>query len=792
MPRLAFPAIRVASLFMNSPRSCTSSVSPFARGSLRAVFALVIGSFASSLGFANVPGGGSGGANVTLTDNGTTVVLANGIISATIVKAEAKITALTYNGFQMIDPKGLYWSMDGGTSYQNPANCVYTVVTNTSAMVDISCKHIYASGDPHVVDIDIHYVLRQGNTGLYVYAVLSHPASYAAFSVGEWRMVYSIAKDAANTNNWLLENVYSDDLRHWEAPTPLDLSQATTQGIKEVVLLNSGKRAGQFECKYEYALEYYKVGTYGWASNVHGMGEWIVLGNYEYFNDGPPKQDLGPASNGGGILLHFGRNHFNGSGTDVAAGQSWSKIYGPFFIYFNKNAGGADACWADAKNQVAAERSAWPYSWLTTNSNYPQASARGAVSGKLIVSDALKKSQTGAGAWVGVTDAPAGTNWQSWSGGYEYWVQADASGNFTIPNVRPGTYTLSAYVTGEVGEFTKTNVTVAAGQTNALGNLTWTITHPGQYIVWELGTPDRTSAEFAEGSTNYYVPYEFQTLSSKFPNPINFSIGNSVISRDMPYVQSALWMPGDTTVAWPWNFSFTLSSVPTSGNATLTIAFAAADSAHMQIFVNGGTTPVADFFPSVSGGNALLREVNHAKYCVHYIPIPVSALRVGTNTIQLLQASAGYAGNNAMYDYINFEMPTAAPQPAIYQSETSAVVSSGGVTNESTNAGFTGTGYANTANAVGSYVEWTVNVPSAGNYKLDFRFANGGTADRPADVSVNGTVVQAGQSFVATGAWTTWSDVVVTKALVAGTNKIRLTATTANGTANIDKLTVSP
>jgi rhamnogalacturonan endolyase len=656
-------------------------------------------------------------------------------------------------------------------------------------MVDVSCKHIYASGDAHPVDIDIHYVLRQGNTGLYVYAILSHPASYPDLTIGEWRMVYSIATDPANTNNWLLENVYVDALRHWQAPTPLDLSQATTQGIKEIALLNTGLRKGQYECKYEYAPEYYKVGTYGWASDVHKIGEWIVLGNYEYFNDGPPKQDLGPASNGGGILLHFGRNHFNGSGTSAAAGQAWSKIYGPFFIYYNSNAAGGDACWADAQAQVAAEHSAWPYSWLTTASNYPQATARGAVTGKLIVSDPLKPGQTAASAWVGVTDAPAGTNWQFWSNGYEYWVQADANGNFTIPNVRPGTYTLSAYVTGEVGEYTQTNVTVTAGQTKALGNTTWTISHPGQSIAWEIGTPDRSAAEFADSAT-YYVPYEFETLYKKFPNPVEYTVGSSVPSRDFPYVQSALWQPDGSTVAWPWNIHFNLANVPSSGKATLVVAIASSNTAHLKVFVNGSTTPVGDLTPSVDGGNALLREVVHAKYCVENITIPVSSLRAGANTIKLLQSAANYSGNSIMYDYLRLEMPTVGFQPTVYQAE-NGVVSAGGVLNESTNAGFTGTGYANTANAVGASLQSNVTAPSAGTYTLDIRYANGSTADRPANLSVNGVIVQNNVSFAGTGAWTTWSDVVTTVNLVAGSNTITLAATTANGTANLDKLTLS-
>ena len=603
---------------------------------------------------ANVPGGGSGGASVILTDHGATVVLANGIVTATILKEGARVTSIIYKGKQMVDPKGLYWSMDGGRSYQNPGNCIYSIVTQTPGMVDISCKHFYARGDRHPVDIDIHYVLRQGNTGLYVYAVLNHQAAYPALGIGEWRMVYSIAIDQANPDNWLLENVYVDNARHWQAPSPYDLRHGTGQGIKEITLLNTGVRQGQYECKYEYACEYYKVGTYGWASNVYKLGEWIVLGNYEYFNDGPPKVDLGPASNGGGMLLHFGRNHYNGSTFSVAANQAWSKIFGPFFVSYNSQSAGADACWADAQAQVAAEHSAWPYTWLTTNSNYPQAAARGAVTGKLILSDALKTFQTSAGAWVGVTDAPAGTNWQFWSKGYQYWVQAGPDGNFTIPNVRPGIYTLSAYVTGEVGEYTQTNVTVTAGQTNALGSITWTISHPGRSIAWEIGIPDRSAAEFADGA-NYWVPYNYHTLSGKFPNPVEYTIGRSVASRDFPYVQSALWQPDGTTAGWPWNIHFNLSKVPSSGRATMVVAIASSESARLQVTVNG-TEPFSQVAP-VEGGNALLREGVHAKYCTETFTIPVSLLKVGANTIQLLQSKTKADKSHIMYDYIRLEMP---------------------------------------------------------------------------------------------------------------------------------------
>lgn len=137
----------------------------------------------------------------------------------------------------------------------------------------------------------------------------------------------------------------------------------------------------------------------------------------------------------------------------------------------------------------------------------------------------------------------------------------------------------------------------------------------------------------------------------------------------------------------------------------------------------------------------------------------------------------------------NFAGSPPPPTGTVYEGE-AAVISPG--VSESVNAGFTGSGYANTDNVVGSFVEWTVNVPSAGNYALSFRFANGGTADRPADLRVNGALVQAAQSFPSTGAFTSWTTVNLTKALTAGSNRIRLTATTAGGCANLDSLTVSP
>lgn len=125
--------------------------------------------------------------------------------------------------------------------------------------------------------------------------------------------------------------------------------------------------------------------------------------------------------------------------------------------------------------------------------------------------------------------------------------------------------------------------------------------------------------------------------------------------------------------------------------------------------------------------------------------------------------------------------------PDRYEAE-SATISRGAV--EANHTGYSGTGFVNYDNVIGSYVEWTVTVPTAGWAELVFRFANGTGVNRPMDVSVNGEVIQEDVEFQPTGSWSTWFTYPVTPLLAAGVNKIRATATTSNGGPNLDAMDV--
>jgi chitinase len=122
-----------------------------------------------------------------------------------------------------------------------------------------------------------------------------------------------------------------------------------------------------------------------------------------------------------------------------------------------------------------------------------------------------------------------------------------------------------------------------------------------------------------------------------------------------------------------------------------------------------------------------------------------------------------------------------------YQAE-NATISQGVV--ESNHAGYTGTGFVNYDNITGSYVQWTVTAQQTGTTALSFRFANGTTANRPMDITVNGALAGNDVAFAGTGNWDTWQTATITVNLNAGSNTVRATAVTSNGGPNVDRLTV--
>lgn len=107
---------------------------------------------------------------------------------------------------------------------------------------------------------------------------------------------------------------------------------------------------------------------------------------------------------------------------------------------------------------------------------------------------------------------------------------------------------------------------------------------------------------------------------------------------------------------------------------------------------------------------------------------------------------------------------------------------------ESTHEGFSGKGYANLDNEVGSSVTISVVAADEGDKDVKIVFANGSTANRPVSVAVNGKVQVESVDFESTGAWESWDSSVVTLKLPAGASTITIASLTKDGGPNIDRI----
>jgi hypothetical protein len=157
-----------------------------------------------------------------------------------------------------------------------------------------------------------------------------------------------------------------------------------------------------------------------------------------------------------------------------------------------------------------------------------------------------------------------------------------------------------------------------------------------------------------------------------------------------------------------------------------------------------------------------------------------ATLNAGSNKVRLTATTANGGPNLDCLDVVE---PTGGGSTA-YQAEDATIIQ--GVV-ESNWAGFTGTGFVNGDNVVGSGVEFTVTGPAT---SVIVRYANGTTANRPMSLSIDGG---AGTSvdFLGTGAWTTWASKSVPISLGSGSHTIRLIATTSNGGPNLDKIDIA-
>ena len=673
------------------------------RGTSKIIFSFsVICLFMTALpSFANVPGGGNGtGGNVTVTDNGGTVVLANGIVSVTINKSNGNITNLTYNGTNLLSGGHgggyFYWDGSGGPTLSSPT---YTLTVNPANNGNNQAE-ILLQTIASPMDMAVYYDLNRGQQGIYVTMVLTHQSGYADYPGAELRSnVY-----VGSAFDWLCVDPY----RFRQMASPNDTTVAVSGAPPEVMQWTSGIYNGLTECKYAYSDPLGKLDTWGWASSTTPYGIWQVLPSHEYYDGGPMHREL-TEHIGNTLLNMFGGGHYGfGLTQDQPAGTFSSKTFGPAFIYVDKYGGSASdpvslkarTLWADAQAQSAAEQGAWPYTWFhpqtptgMSGSPYPQTSGRGTVSGTMAINDPNNPGASPVSLWVGLAPDDGGVDFQQQYLTYQFWVRTGTGGSFTIPNVLPGTYNLWAFGPGAVGTFKRTNVTLAAGQALNLGTVTWTPLRLGP-TVWEIGTPDRDSNEFNNGEhalTPYTgtlpayaggTPYNspsawgaFLAYANQYPGGVSFTVGSSNPGTAWNYCQPTT-LNGSSYVGTTSHIYFNLPSAPSAAQtARLYLAFASVYSAACILTVNGtvqtasvmGSTngnytaisnPSTGFYPPDVSFDSIVRLGSQGDWGDAYLDFAANKLKAGTNEIDIGMRPTGGAGNGNgfEYDYVRLEM----------------------------------------------------------------------------------------------------------------------------------------
>ncbi len=595
---------------------------------------------------------------VTLTQDDASYTLANGFVTAKIAKRSGDLVSLVYKGIETLEGGSghpyAYWSHAGpGTKSEH--SITIDPAANGGERAEISCRFFSLGqavgrgpGGSAIADIEIRYAVGRRDSGVYTYSIFTHKPEYPAFSLGE-------ARFAAKLNPRVFDYMTVDKNRRKVMIAPADWDQGTELNMKEVRRLNTGIYAGQVEHKYDYSAIQFEIPAFGWSSTARHIGLWLVNPSIEYLSGGATKVELTAHNdnNAGAaptVLNYWRGSHYGGSVCDVAQGEAWTKVVGPFLIYLNSAPDGGKQhemqhyeLWKNALSQASREAAAWPYDWVE-GVDFPHQDQRGAVAGQIVLADGANKMTN---LLVGLADAAA--DWQRDAKHYEFWVRGDAQGRFRIPKVRPGGYTLHAIADGVLGEFAKTGVEVAEGKSLELGRLEWRPVRNGRQ-VWEIGVPNRSAEEFRHGD-HYWQWGLYNEYPKEFPDDVRYVIGKSDWRRDWNYVQPPR-ISEKSVAPTTWSIAFEMPEAG-RGKATLRLAFAGNGAPRgVEVVVNdaavGGTGPLP-----VTG--VMHRDGIRGYWFERSVPFDAGLLKAGTNVIKLRVPATAWT-QGILYDYLRLEV----------------------------------------------------------------------------------------------------------------------------------------
>ena len=676
--------------------------------------------------WANQPGGGNGtGPDVTAKNNPDgTITLDNGIATLVINPVSASVASLLYTHTQngtarqdyVMEPHsaGFYFNTytGNGKYTHDPAKDHLS-----PDQADVVLKSD-ATGTKGIMEV--HYSLLRGSPGFYATVVLIHTPADGAIP----HAPFGATSLVAPIFNW----ASVDSARSYFIGTETSGFVEAADEAKEIGINKSGTQVGQFADKFLGGQDHGDLTAWGWSSvgpKGANIGAWLMT-NLEFSDGGPLKRDVTafPFTN---------RRYLNNSLLTTEIGQGddggfypgetgiWTKVCGPFFFYVNSTTDTtsashtAQALYQDALAQARAEASAWPYKWFS-EPNYVQASDRGTVTGKIEVNDTGHPQPSLGGMWIGLEAQPFTStktyDFQQWVRPYQFWTRTDQDGNFTLPNVIPGTnYTLYAFGPGASGTFMSQKqeggdppwtyslpakpfaVTVSKGITTNLGTITWNVPRVGA-TVFELGYPNRKTDKFRHGE-DFWAPEltnvpGFPTpiwggqarFVTEFPHGLIYTVGQSKWSTDWNYVIPSVpdAMGKFQPISSEIDFNLATSPNP-QAKASIYLAVAGSDGAikgrsedHLMVTLNGSSvgsgegvtampspTDESGIIPAYSD-NSSNHISNHGPFWDETITFPASLLHSGKNAL-VLSMPLKSNGRFLMVDYLRLELNGFVPPP---------------------------------------------------------------------------------------------------------------------------------
>lgn len=419
---------------------------------------------------------------VSLKRSGLACTLENDCLSLTM-SDEGKGTSLAVDGRElMANLSGAAGDPDRRHSFY----CDYHVAGKTKNLVPTRLEiiedtpqrvHVAYVDDYSNLKLAYHLVLSDGERCVYGYVIASCDADDVV--INELRTVYRFDSSIFTTGYTARREGLQPRAEYMAAKG--EWLQDETYRIPDGCRYSNS----DVYSKYDYAgtfAENRLWGQYSGGRSDDEWGAWFIPLDKSCYPGGPLKQEL--LVHYDSIILNYMTSAHFGT-VDFEVPKGWTKLYGPWCVYFNH---GRDVV-SDAYNFAAKAEASLSLPWLEEPGLYT--GNYGSLEGRLKPESKLSREEQ----WVIVATDGAGECFMQ-KAGRIYWLQS-CDGSFKIGRMQPGIYHLSAHTVGgtDCHEYQLGTYSVMPGKPTDAGELH--VENVPHELIWSVGRYTQTTVPFA-------------------------------------------------------------------------------------------------------------------------------------------------------------------------------------------------------------------------------------------------------------------------------------------------------